>query len=129
MIKHILKENLISISIPKKDFSYRIPVEKIGNTVDWKIGKKNEEGIVIKNVSAWTLQLFTKNVTEEKYVNQFKNIVQEFSPKNSIDWEDTFLAVTIQNRYNWLMTTNATAANKMEEQDIIADLKKKYKLS
>ena len=128
MIKQVLKDNLISISIAKKDFSYRIPIEKIGNTVDWKIGQKGTEGIVIKQVSSWALQLFTKNTTEEKYIQQFKSIVQEYSPDNNIDWEDTFLAITIQNKYNWLMDSNASADKKIEAHDIIADLKKKYKL-
>ncbi len=128
MIKQVLKDNLISISIAKKDFSYRIPIEKIGNTVDWKIGQKGTEGIVIKQVSSWALQLFTKNTTAEKYIQQFKSIVQEYSPDNNIDWEDTFLAITIQNKYNWLMDSNASADKKIEAQDIIADLKKKYKL-
>ena len=65
MIKHALKDNLVSISIAKTDFSYRIPIKKIGNTIDWKIGEKGTEGIVIKSVSTWTLQLFTKNITED----------------------------------------------------------------
>ena len=124
MIKHSLKDNLINVSIDKKDFSYRIPVKKIGNAIDWRIGEKGTKGIVIKNVSTWTLQLFTKKTTEDKYIKQFKSIVQEYSANNTINWEDTLLAVTIQNEYNWLNT----AENKMGEDEIISTLKKKYKL-
>ncbi|NOQ72695.1 MAG: hypothetical protein GQ574_11865 [Crocinitomix sp.] len=129
MIKHTLKENLIYIAIGKKDFSYRIPVQKIGNTIDWKIGAKETKGILIKNVSTWTLQLFTKNITEEKYIKQFKSIVQEHSPNNTIDWEATLLAATIQNEYNWLVRTNDAAAEKITEDEIISNLKKKHKLA
>ena len=84
MIKHSLKDNLINVSIDKKDFSYRIPVKKIGNAIDWRIGEKGTKGIVIKNVSTWTLQLFTKKTTEDKYIKQFKSIVQEYSANNTI---------------------------------------------
>ncbi|MFT5823997.1 MAG: hypothetical protein ACI8ZM_005263 [Crocinitomix sp.] len=128
MIKHSLKENLIYISIGKIDFSYRIPVKKIGNTIDWKIGEKETKGIVVKNVSAWTLQLFTKKTTEEKYIKQFKSIVQEHCSDNTIDWEATLLAANIQNEYNWLVRTNSTAEEKITEDEIISNLKKKYKL-
>jgi hypothetical protein len=51
MIKHSIKDNVISLSIAKMDFSYRIPTTKIENTIDWKIGEKGTDGIVIKNVS------------------------------------------------------------------------------
>jgi hypothetical protein len=128
MIKHSLKDNLIYISIAKMDFSYRIPIEKIGNTIDWRIGEKGTEGIVIKNVSTWTLQLFTKKTTEHKYIKQFKSIVQEHCPNSTINWEETLLAVNIQNEYNWLITTNNTAKKKISEDEIISNLKKKYKL-
>ena len=128
MIKHSLKDDLISISIDNRDFSYRIPVKKIGNTLDWKVGEKGTKGIVIKNVSTWTLQLFTKKTTEAKYVNQFKNIVQEHSSKNTINWEDTLMAVNIQNEYNWLVVTNNKAEKKISEEEIISTLTKKYKL-
>tara|TARA_B110000285_G_scaffold188681_1_gene214951 strand:+ start:1529 stop:1918 length:390 start_codon:yes stop_codon:yes gene_type:complete len=128
MIKHSLKDNLISISIDKIDFSYRIPVKKIGNAIDWKIGEKGTTGIVIKGVSTWTLQLFTKKTTEDKYIKQFKSLVEEHAPKSTINWDDTFLAVKIQNEYNWLNTTNNTAKTKISEEEIISTLKKKYKL-
>ena len=128
MIKHSLKDNLLYTSIAKTDFSYRIPVKKIGNTIDWKIGEKETEGIVIKNVSTWMLQLLTKKTTEDKYIKQFKSIIQEHSPNNTINWEETLLAVKIQNEYNWLTTTNVSVEKKMEENDVISTLKKKYKL-
>ena len=128
MIKHSLKDNLISISIDKVDFSFRIPVKKIGNAIDWRIGEKGTKGIIIKNVSTWTLQLFTKKITEEKYIKQFISIVQEYSPKSTINWEDTLLAVNIQNKYNWLITTNNTAETKISEEEIISTLKEKFKL-
>ena len=128
MIKHSLKDNLISISIDKVDFSFRIPVKKIGNAIDWRIGGKGTKGIIIKNVSTWTLQLFTKKITEEKYIKQFISIVQEYSPKSTINWEDTLLAVNIQNKYNWLITTNNTAETKISEEEIISTLKEKFKL-
>ena len=128
MIKHSLKDDVVFISIDKIDFSYRIPVKKIGNLIDWKIGEKGTPGIVIKNVSTWTLQLFTKKTTEDKYIKQFKSIVQEHSPNNTINWDDTFTAVKLQNEYNWLATTNKAADEKISEEEIILNLKKKYKL-
>ena len=128
MIKHSLKDKLIFISIDNRDFSYRIPITKIGNTTDWSIGEKGTKGIVIKNVSRWTLHLFTKKTTEDKYIKQFKSIVQEHSSNSNINWEETLMAVNIQNEYNWLITTNATAEKKIDEDEIISILKKKYKL-
>jgi len=128
MINQTLKDDLLSLSIDKVDFSFRIPVKKLGNPIDWKIGAKESKGIVVKNVSKWALQLFTKNVTEEKFVQQFKDVVTEHSPNNSINWEDTLKAVTIQNYYNWLVSANKTAKEKKSEEEIIAILKEKYKL-
>lgn len=128
MIKHTIKDNLIYISISKKDFSYRIPIKKIGNVIDWRIGENGTKGIVIKNVSTWTLRLFTKKITEEKYIQQFKNLVQEHASNNNINWEDTLLAVNIQNEFNWLITKNNLSKKKGEENDIISNLIKKYKL-
>ncbi|MFT6500871.1 MAG: hypothetical protein ACJASQ_000981 [Crocinitomicaceae bacterium] len=40
MIKHTLKDKIVSISIENIDFSYRIPTKKMGNTTDWRIGEK-----------------------------------------------------------------------------------------
>ena len=128
MINHSLKDKLVSVSIDNIDFSYRIPVKKIGNTVHWRIGEKGTEGIVIKNVSTWTLQLFTKNVTEEKYIKQFKSIVQEYAPNNSIDWKETLLAVNIQNEYNLAIIANAAAKEKMNDNEILSILEKKNNL-
>ena len=128
MIKHKVTDGLLNISIAKADFSYRIPVKKLENTIDWKIGKKGTEGIVMKSVSTWSLQLFTKKTTEDKYVKQFKSIVQELCPKSSINWEDTLLAVNIQNQYNWMIATNNTTEEKMTEDEIISILKEKFKL-
>ncbi len=110
------------------DFSYRIPIKKIGNTIDWRIGEKGAKSIVIKNVSTWTLRLFTKKTTEHKYIKQFKNLVQEHCSSSNINWQDTLLAVNIQNEFNWLMTTNNAADKKIKEDDIISNLIKKYKL-
>ena len=124
MIKHALKDKQIHLSIDNMDFSYRIPVKKSVNTVDWRIGEKGTEGIVVKNVSTWALQLFTKKITEDKFVTQFKEIIQEHAPKNNINWDDTFTAVKIQNEYNSLIA----AANKMTEDEIISTLKSKYKI-
>ena len=128
MIKHSLKDDQIHLSIDNKDFSYRIPVKKIGDTIHWKIGNKETEGIVMNNVSKWALQLFTKNVTENKYVEQFKSIVQENAPTNSINWEETLLAVKIQNEYNYLAKTNATAKEKMNEGELLSMVEKKFNL-
>ena len=128
MIKHSLKDDLVYISINKMDFSYRIPVKKIGSTIDWKIGAKGTKGIVIKHVSTWTLQLFTKDITESKYIKEFIGIVQEYSSDNTINWEATQLAVNIQNKYNWLTTADKTAEKKNSEDEIISILKKKFNL-
>jgi len=128
MIKQTLKDNLNPISIDKVDFSYRIPVKKIGNTIDWKIGEKGTEGLVFKSVSTWTLQLFTKNTGVDKFIQEFISIIKEHSPKNTINWEDTLLAVNIQNEYNSRIALNNKADKKTEENEIISILKKKYKV-
>jgi hypothetical protein len=128
MIKHTLKDNIVSISIENIDFSYRIPTKKMGNTTDWRIGEKGTDGILVKNVSTWTLQLFTKETTEDKYIKEFKNIVQEYAPSNTINWEETQLALNLQNEYNLMIKTNATVEKKMNKDEIISILKKKYKL-
>lgn len=122
MINHTLNDNILSISIANKDFSYRISLKKLGNRIDWKIGGKDSENIIIKDVSTWALQLFTKTVTEAQYVKQFKSIVQEYCPNNAIHWDDTFLAVKIQNEYNLLSKTNSN------QSEIIALLTEKYDL-
>ncbi len=122
MINHTLNDNILSISIANKDFSYRISLKKLGNRIDWKIGGKDSEGILIKDVSTWALQLFTKTVTDAQYVKQFKSIVQEYCPNNAIHWEDTFMAVKIQNEYNALSKTN------QDQNEIIAILTDKYDL-
>ncbi|HZH86807.1 MAG TPA: hypothetical protein VFD77_05780 [Brumimicrobium sp.] len=128
MIKHSLKDNQIHLSIDNMDFSYRIPLKKIGNTIDWKIGVKGSEGIVMKDVSIWTLKLFANNTTEENHITQFQQIVQEYSPKNTIDWEESLLAIKVQNEYNSLISANTATKNKVDEEDIISTLNDKYKL-
>ncbi|HLW29735.1 MAG TPA: hypothetical protein VKX29_02685 [Brumimicrobium sp.] len=122
MIKHSLKDEQVHLSIDNMDFSYRIPVKKIGNTIDWKIGEKGSETIVMKDVSSWALKLFTKNVSEEKYITQFTYIVKEYAPKNNIDWDETLMAINVQNEYNNM------ANNKVDNQEIISTLNEKYKL-
>lgn len=122
MINHTLQDDILSVSIANKDFSYRISLKKLGNKINWKIGGKDTEGIVIKGVSTWTLQLFTKTITDEKYIEQFKDLVQEYCPKNSINWQDTFMAVKIQNEYNSRSKTNS------DQNEIIAILTEKYDL-
>jgi hypothetical protein len=128
MIYHILKQNLLHLTLPNKDFSHRIPVEKIGKAIQWNIGEKGSKCIVIRNVSRLTLRLFTQQITEEKYLQQFKSIVQEYAPKNNIDWKATLLAVTIQNEYNSLRSLQETAATKMTSEEIIGILEEKYGL-
>ncbi len=122
MIKNTLKDKQVHLSIENQDFSFRIPVKKIGNTVDWRIGEKGTDGIVMKQVSTWALQLFTKKITEEKYVLDFKSIVQKHAPKSVINWDLTFDAVNLQNDYNEMIS----AENKLSEEEIISHLKKKY---
>jgi len=128
MIKHALKDDLVHISIDKKDFSHRIPVEKIGKAIQWSIGEKKTESIVVKNISKWMLRLFTQQITEDRYIKQFQGIVQEYAPKNNIDWKATLLAVTIQNEYNSRIAVQKNSANKMTEEEIIAILEEKYNL-
>jgi hypothetical protein len=129
MIKHSLKDNLIHISIENMDFSYRIPKKKIGNRIDWRIGEKGRTGIVIKDVSTWTLQLFTKDVTDDKYIKQFKTIVQELAPNNAINWDDTLQAVAAQNEYNKLVAVNTNAEEKMTDDEILSLLEKKFDIA
>ena len=128
MIKQVIKDEIIFLSIANRDFSYRIPIEKLGNPIDWKVGQKGMEEIVIENVSKWTLQLFTKKTAEQKYVKQFVEIIQEHSPNNTIDWKNTKTAVNVQNQYNWLVETNKTAKKKQTNEEIIESLKKKFNL-
>ena len=129
MINHSIKDKVVSVSIANIDFSYRIPVKKMGNLVNWRIGEKGTEGIVMKNVSTWTLQLFTKNVTDDKYVQEFKEIVQKYAPNNSIDWKETLLAVTIQNQYNLAIVANEAAQEKKSDGEILSVLEKEHGLS
>ncbi len=129
MIKHSLKDKLIHISIENKDFSYRIPKKKIGNRIDWRIGEKGTTGIVIRDVSTWTLQLFTKEVTEDKYIKQFKNIVQELAPNNAINWDDTLQAVAAQNEYSKLVAINTAAEEKMTDDEILSILEEKFDIA
>ncbi len=128
MIIHTLKDNILSVSIANKDFSYRISLKKLGNKIDWKIGEKDSETIIIRGVSTSALQLFTKAVTELRYVEQFKGLVQEYCPKNSINWDDTFMAVKIQNEYNSLSKTKNSAKDITIQNEIIAMLTEKYDL-
>ncbi|PHR33244.1 MAG: hypothetical protein COA38_05150 [Fluviicola sp.] len=129
MLKHSLKDNSIHVSIENMDFSYRIPLKKIGNRIDWRIGEKGTTGIVIKDVSTWALQLFTKKVTDEKYIKQFKSIVQEHASNNAINWDDTLLAVAAQNEYSKLVASNNSAQEKMTDNDILSILEKKYDIA
>ena len=127
MIKQSLKDKIVYVSIDNIDFSYRIPVKKIGNKLNWRIGAKGTDGIVVNDVSTWTMQLFTKVKMDEKYMQEFKKIVQEHAPNNSINWDDTFKAVNIQNEYNILVGANNAAINHTEV-EIIAALEKKFDL-
>lgn len=126
MINQLLKDDQVHLSIDNVDFSYRIPVKKIGQTIDWKIGEKGNEGIEMKHVSKWTLKLFTRNVTDESFITQFEKIVQELAPDNTIDWEETLMAIQVQNEYNSLKLVKGE--NEMTEMEIISFLNEKYKL-
>jgi hypothetical protein len=128
MIKHELKDDLIYLSIDKKDFSHRIPVEKIGKAIQWTIGKNKPEGIIIRNVSKYTLRLFTQNVTDSNYVEQFQNIVHQYAPKNNIDWKATLLALKIQNEYHSRIAVLKATKDEMTEDQLIAILEAKYNL-
>jgi len=123
MIKHSVKGEVLHISIENMDFSYRIPLQKLGKLIKWRIGKDGTDGIVMKNVSNWMLKLFSNKTTDDKHLEQFKNIVQEYAPGNSIDWNETVLAVNVQREYNRLQVED-----KMEEKEIILNLEEKYKL-
>ncbi|PWH87205.1 hypothetical protein [Brumimicrobium oceani] len=123
MIKQKLFENQIHLSIDNEDFSYRIPLKKIGHTIDWKIGEKVSDHIELKHVSKWALKLFTKNVTNEEFISQFKAIVKAYAPDHTIDWEETLMAIQVQNEYNSLIKEN-----KLNEEEIISSLNTKYKL-
>lgn len=124
MINHTLKDELLHISIENMDFSYRIPVNKLGKPVKWIIGKYGTEGVAMRNVSKWTLQLFANNTLADAYLEQFKSIVQEYAPKNSIDWNETILAVYVQREYNRLKKEEKD----MSENEIISTLEEKYQL-
>jgi hypothetical protein len=128
MIKHTLKDELVHLSIDKKDFAHRIPADKIGKAIQWRIGKKGTDGIIIRNISKWTLRLFTQQITDIKHVEQFQSIVHQYAPKNNIDWKATLLALTIQNEYNSRLLVQKNSENKMTEEEIISVLEEKYKL-
>lgn len=129
MIKQAVKDNLIHVSIENRDFSYRIPKKKIGNRIDWRIGEKGTTGIVMKDVSTWTLQLFTKTVWEEQFVREFKAIVQEYAPNNAIHWDDTFTALAAQNEYTKLVDVNNAAEEKMTDDEILSILEEKFDIA
>jgi hypothetical protein len=61
-------------------------------------------------------------------VKEFVAIIQENSPNNTVNWENTKTAVTLQNQYNWFVETNETAKKKLTEEEIIESLKKKFNL-
>jgi hypothetical protein len=128
MIKQSLKDQILHINIANLDFSYRIPTSKLGDIINWRIGENNLKGIVIDSVSKWAIQLFTNKVTELMYIRQFQNIVLQHNPICAVNWENTFLAVSIQNDYNWQKSSSNTAKIKVSEDEIIAKLKQKYKL-
>jgi len=128
MIQHHCTEALVHLSIDKKDFAHRIPVQKIGKAIQWNIGPKGPDGIIIRNVSRWTLRLFTQQFTDESYLDEFKAIVHEYAPKNNIDWKATTLAVQIQNEYTSRMEQQLWAQEKMSEGEIVSFLEAKYGL-
>lgn len=128
MIKQSLKDQILHINIANLDFSYRIPTAKLGDIINWRIGENKSKGIVIDSVSKWAIQLFTNKVTEPKYIRQFQNIVLQHSPICAVNWENTFLAINIQNDYNWQKSSSNTAKIKVSEDEIIAKLKQNYKL-
>jgi len=126
MIKHELKNDQLHIFIKNKDFSYRIPLKNLDNLIDWKIGKNDSNNIIINNVSKWALKLFTNKTTTIEHRKQFKGIVQQYCPNNSINWFETEKALTIQSYYSNLVLNSDK--NNLSETEIIDKLKKKYKL-
>ncbi len=126
MIKHELKNDQLHISIEKKDFSYRIPLNALEDLIDWKVGKDKSNPIIIKNVSKWTTKLFTKGITTIENVKQFKGIVQQYCPDNTINWGETEKALNIQSHYSNLVLDLKNENH--SEISIIAKLKKKYDL-
>lgn len=126
MIKHELKEDQLHISIENKDFSYRIPLTKLEDLIDWKVGRDKSNVIVIKNVSKWATKLFTKGITTMDNVRQFKGIVQQYCPENTINWIDTEKALNVQSHYTNLVLD--LKKDNHSEESIIAILKKKYDL-
>ena len=126
MIKHELKDNQLHISIENKDFSYRIPQNKLEDLIDWKIGKDKSNSIVIKNVSKWATKLFTKNITTMDDVKQFKGIIQKYCPENTINWVETEKALNVQSHYSNLVLD--LKKENHSEASIIAKLKKRYDL-
>lgn len=126
MIKHDLKNDQLHISIENKDFSYRIPMAKIENAMDWKVGKNTDRQIVLKNVNKWVMKFFTNNFTTLDHVKAFKGIVQQYLPNNSIDWIETEKAINVQSHYANLVL-DLKKQNPSEDQ-IIDTLKKKYQI-
>lgn len=124
MIKHELKNDQLHISIEKKDFSYRIPVNKLEYLIDWKVGKDKSNSIVVKSVSKWATKLFTKGITTLEHFKQFKGIVAQYCPDNTIDWVETEKAINIQSHYDNLKLD--LKKENLSEEAIIAKLKKKY---
>ena len=129
MIKHELKDNLLYVSIANMDFSYRIPVKKLGKTMSWKIGEKELGNIVIEGVSAWTVQLFSKSTATDNYIKQFKGLIHEHCPENEINWEDTLMAIKIQHEYDLLSKTKNAGKNDNTQNEILSFLADKYKLA
>ena len=47
MINQSLKDQILHINIANLDFSYRIPIAKLGDIINWRIGENKSKGIVI----------------------------------------------------------------------------------
>ena len=72
------------------------------------------------------MKCFTNNFTTIEHVKQFKGIVQQYCPDNSIDWIETEKAINIQSHYSNLVLD--LKKENPSEGKIIASLKKKYQL-
>ncbi len=129
MIKHALKEGIVHLSIDKKDFSHRIPVEKLGKAIQWNIGEEGSELISIKNVSKWMLRLMTQKITDEQSILHFKSIVQHYCPISNIDWKATLMAINIQNEFNSRMAAQKSSPYPLSQDEIIFLLEEKYELN
>ncbi|MHA7109916.1 hypothetical protein ACRTDU_07300 [Sunxiuqinia elliptica] len=138
MIRHEIKNEYLKVYLRENSSPYSIPLCELGQTTDWRVAVIDDEKIIAKNISKWTLHLFTdKNLTIE-FAREFQRIVKKNCPTNTINWEETEKAIIIYDEYRRLSAnvkeekigvfSSLKNYDKNAYKEIIKKLKKKYNL-